>query len=392
MANFDVQNVSESPLFSTVFFTDYPVSFTNISINPPDVVDSSSTMKNINGILWPILFTAMIIVANSLSLIAFSIEKRLRTYNNYFIINLAILDFFDGLFLIPQVVHTHVGYYPFSHKVCRVMSAVQAGFLTASNLAVVVICADRHRATYDPINHFISRSKRMAVMKNLIPWVVSLGFWLLYITTPEFIINFDNDRHCTHWFRARPFATTVTFIVYFYLPFCLIVVLYIRIVLKIRSSFAGKEVSKQFAMTRRKEGSTPSPRNEMASSSCSTFTTNTNSSSSESPGNELKRKDSNDIPVNSKNNQRETATETSKATKTLLLIVIAFVVSWLPQSIMILVYSVEPVLVIHGLPRSVRLFFGWMTYLNSLLNPISYAVSQPLFKSTIMKMFLLRRK
>ena len=90
--------------------------------------------------------------------------------------------------------------------------------------------------------------------------------------------------------------------------------------------------------------------------------------------------------------KRESATEISKATRTLLVIVIAFVVSWLPQSIIMLIYSIEPVLVVPGLPRPARLFFGWMPYLNSLLNPISYAVSQPLFRSTLFNMFLCRRK
>ncbi|XP_786426.2 5-hydroxytryptamine receptor 1D-like [Strongylocentrotus purpuratus] len=272
---------------------------------------------------------------------------------------------------IPNVVHTHLGYYPFSHRICRVVSAIQAGLLNASNFAIVVICVDRHRATYDPINHFMSRSKRMAIIKNSIPWIVSLAFWFLYTTAPEFIIGFDNGRYCARWYRYKPLLTVMTFISYFYLPFTIISVLYFRIVLKIRASFGGREVVRQFAMQEPNGESTLAElhRHGIASSG-STLTINTDLSSANHDG-DLKMKDSDDTNMKKTTTRRESSAEMHKATKTLLFIVVAFVVSWLPQSIIILIYSIEPVLIIPELPRPVLLFFGWMLFLNSLLNPIS---------------------
>ncbi|XP_030854502.1 muscarinic acetylcholine receptor M1-like [Strongylocentrotus purpuratus] len=357
------------------------------------ITEQKTRSVNIHGILWPILFTVLIIVANFLSLVAFCIEKRLRTYNNYFIINLTILDFMTGLFLILSVVHTHIGYYPFSQDICKVTSALRSVIVNASNLAVVLICADRHQATYDPINHFISRSKRMAVIKNLIPWTVSLVFWFLYITVPEFIIDFDNGRHCIRWYTVRTLPGIVPFITFFYLPFTIIAVLYFRIVAKIQATLGGKNVEKRFVMKDANKGKiTAELPDDGMTSAVSTATINVDLSSDNfDQGPKMK----NDNAANNGKKttvKRETATEMSKATRTLFVIVIAFVVSWLPQSIIMLIYSIEPVLVVPGLPRPARLFFGWMPYLNSLLNPISYAVSQPLFRSTIFNMFLCRRK
>eukprot|EP00057_Strongylocentrotus_purpuratus_P033801 XP_792843.2 PREDICTED: trace amine-associated receptor 13c-like [Strongylocentrotus purpuratus] len=335
MAGAKIQNVSEPTYYLTMSYEDYFATSTE-DLSETTITEQKTRSVNIHGILWPILFTVLIIVANFLSLVAFCVEKRLRTYNNYFIINLTILDFITGFLLIPVVVHTHFGYYPFSQDICKVHSAIRWAILNASNLAVVVICADRHQATYDPINHFISRSKRMAVIKNLIPWTV--------------------------------------------------------IVAKIQATLGGKNVEKQFALKDANKGKITAelPHDDMTSA-VSTSTINVDLSSENLEQGPKMKNDNVKKNAKETTRKRETATEMRKATKTLLFIVLAFVVSWLPQSINILIYSIEPVLVVPGLPRPARLFFGWMTYVNSLLNPISYAVSQPLFRSTISNMFLCRR-
>ncbi|XP_030854504.1 trace amine-associated receptor 13c-like [Strongylocentrotus purpuratus] len=343
MAGAKIQNVSEPTYYLTMSFEDYFATSTE-DLSETTITEQKTRSVNIHGILWPILFTVLIIVANFLSLVAFCVEKRLRTYNNYFIINLTILDFITGLVQIPAVVQTHIGCYPFSQNICKVHSAIRWGILNSSNLAVVLICADRHRATYDPINHFMSRSKRMAVIKNLIPWTVLVVFWFLIVT-------------------------------------------------KIQATLGGKNVENQFALKDANKGKITAelPHDDMTSA-VSTATINVDLSS-DSFDQGPKMKNDNAAKSGKKTTmKRETATEMSKATRTLLVIVIAFVVSWLPLSILSLIYSIEPVLAVPGLPRPARLFFGWMPYLNSLLNPISYAVSQPLFRSTIFNMFLCRRK
>ncbi|XP_071506626.1 muscarinic acetylcholine receptor M4-like [Diadema antillarum] len=82
----------------------------------------------------------------------------------------------------------------------------------------------------------------------------------------------------------------------------------------------------------------------------------------------------------------EAASETRKATRTLLFIVLSFVISWLPYNIIQLIYAIEPSLIWPGLPRSARLFFSLLPFGNSLLNPISYAITQPLLRATLRNM------
>ncbi|XP_071506693.1 muscarinic acetylcholine receptor M4-like [Diadema antillarum] len=354
----------------------------------PGVATNSSS---IHSLLWPSLFTACIIAANVLTLVAFGVEKRLRTYNNYFIINLSIIDLLVGLNLVLTVVHTHVGYYPLNQALCKILGGIGKAIICASNFVVVIICADRHRATYDPINHFMTRSKRKAVYLNFLAWLGALAFWMMYITAWEFIDDFDNRRHCVRKYSRIPGASMLNSLVIFYLPFVFISVLYLRIFVKIRKTLGGKSVQKKFSANDDHSVSNSNVVSDFPNTSdidIDVESVGQKRLEGHSPEKETEHGNSviNKKPIM----KRESAAETRKATRTLLFIVLSFVITWLPQSINLLIYSIDPVLLVPGLPRPGRLFFGWLTYGNSLLNPISYAVSQPLLRATVKNVLLCR--
>lgn len=211
------------------------------------IKDPGSTSSSINGILFPAIFASLIVLANIVSLASFCVEKRLRTYNNYFIMNLSILDLLIGLRLGISVAHTHLRYFPFSQNACKIISGFANAFTCASNFTVVVICVDRHRATYDPINHFMSRSKQKALLKNALPWLLGLAFWLPYVTVWEFVEGFDNGVHCLRRYARLALTQVITNVVLFFGPFLIIAVLYFRIFNKIKSIGNGN-LEKKFAM------------------------------------------------------------------------------------------------------------------------------------------------
>ncbi|XP_071476093.1 muscarinic acetylcholine receptor M2-like [Diadema antillarum] len=346
-----------------------------------------SNSSGIFGLLWTSLFTACIIVANCLNLAAFCVNKKLRTYNNYFIINLSILDLLSGLVLIISVIHTHIGYYPLNQELCKLESGISQSLLSASNFVVVIICADRHRATYDPLNHFMTRSKRKALFLNSLAWLGAFAFWMMFITAWEFIDNFDNGRHCLSKYFAIPVVSLLGVVVTFYLPFFLISILYFRIFIKIRQTRGGKLVEKKFDVKNNLSIVVPDfPKDATTSSqNDSAINMDVESAGSNQFGQDVPRstKKAGSNPDKKSNGKRESAAEMRKATRTLLFIVLSFVVAWLPQSIIGLIYSINPLLIVRGLPRPLMLFFTWLATGNSLLNPISYAVSQPLLRSTL---------
>ncbi|XP_072177104.1 muscarinic acetylcholine receptor M4-like [Diadema setosum] len=360
---------------STTFFADIDVN--DMNFTGEQAVSSTTTI--IHRLIWPSLFTGSIIAANVFTLAAFSVEKRLRTYNNYFIINLSILDFLVGLHLIGGVVHTYIGYYPLNQLFCKILSGIGQAVTNASNFVVVIICVDRHRATYDPINHFMTRSKRNAISLNSLAWFVAFTFWMLYVTAWEFIDDFDNGRHCIRRYTSLPGASIINTIVMFYMPFAVISVLYLRIHRKIRQTRNRKNVEMKFVSEAGgSEKQTEEMTNVMQENASSTL------SSSDVAFKRMQRSSLKKNTMNKVNH--EAASETRKATRTLLFIVLSFVISWLPHSIIQLIYTIEPGLIIPGLPRSARLFFSWLVFGNSLLNPISYAITQPLLRATLRSM------
>nr|XP_054755614.1 muscarinic acetylcholine receptor M3-like [Lytechinus pictus] len=203
----------------------------------PHFFDPSGTNpEDLRSLIFSAIFFALIVIANIISLGAFMVEKRLRTYNNYFIINLTILDLLVGIGVGAVIEHSYINRYPFSQNVCRIMTGIFNGIINASNITVVVICADRHQAVYDPINHFISRSKRKAIIINSLPWVIGLSFWIGYVTVWEFVVDYDNGPHCLQLYLKNPITNVIQIVAMFFLPLTIIAVLYFRIYKKIRKT------------------------------------------------------------------------------------------------------------------------------------------------------------
>ena len=177
----DISDSTQS--YSTdMFWTDIQNASGYMNVTTKSLDPSGTTPPSLWSLIFPVVFFALIVLANIISLGAFLLEKRLRTYNNYFIINLTILDLLVGIGLGAVIEHSYIRRYPFSQNACRIISGIFEGIVNASNINVVVICADRHQAVYDPINHYISRSKRKAIIINSLPWVIGLSFWIGYVT------------------------------------------------------------------------------------------------------------------------------------------------------------------------------------------------------------------
>eukprot|EP00057_Strongylocentrotus_purpuratus_P001008 XP_001189519.1 PREDICTED: muscarinic acetylcholine receptor M2-like [Strongylocentrotus purpuratus] len=381
----DIQNVSEY------------MNVTTHSLDP-----FGTTQTNLRTLIFNAVFFALIVLANIISLGAFLVEKRLCTYNNYFIINLTILDLLVGIGLGAVVERLYINRYPFSQNACKIITGIFEGIVNASNINVVVICVDRHQAVYDPINHYISRSKRKAIIINSLPWVIGLSFWIGYITVWEFVIDHDNGPYCTQRFFFSPLTNMIQSAATFFLPLAIIAVLYVRIFIKIRKTVGRRNNKKSTNLTdlnlstvkdTEMTGVSVSSTSHTGSLSEITETGGRDDTmvSSSSSRNETKIGNIGQEISTSTSHRVESTAEMTKATLTLLLIVIAFVTTWIPISVISFIFSIKPRLIISDLPRDAFIFFKNLRYWNSLLNPVSYAMSQPLFRATIIRMFSCKR-
>ncbi|XP_789360.1 muscarinic acetylcholine receptor M5-like [Strongylocentrotus purpuratus] len=395
-----MKNLSVSVEPYTSFFDD--ASDDNFATTVETIVDGSGgstrykSIDNLQGLILGTSLVILIIVTNLISLGAFAVEKRLRTYNNYFIINLALSDLVLGILQIVGVIHTFTGYFPGSPEFCKVYLGLRYSMFSVSVVGVVIICIDRHRATYDPINHYMTKSKRKAVILNILPWVISFSFWMFYTTVWDFIVDSNSTKSCLASFARYPVANMFQTALTFFLPLAVISVLYLRIYIKIKETVGGRSINKQFGEHGGGEMSKSTSLTTVSSDLSSSGTVEMKESSAQvktngdTSGKGGKVEADSNRPATA---NRESTNEMQKATRTLSYIVFSFAITWLPNSIIYFLYAIDPELIAYEkLPRDLKQFFVWVQYANSFFNPICYLVSQPLFRKTIVNMLCRPRR
>jgi len=126
--------------------------YTNAS--NPDVVDAGATNNNLNLTFSPPLtvviaiiaglMSTMTIVGNVFVITAFIIEKSLRKYSNYFILNLSIADLLIGILIPPYTPFLLQNYHwRWGRVACTVWLVLDYVVGSASVLCIVVISMDR---------------------------------------------------------------------------------------------------------------------------------------------------------------------------------------------------------------------------------------------------------
>eukprot|EP00057_Strongylocentrotus_purpuratus_P032089 XP_786596.1 PREDICTED: tyramine receptor Ser-2-like [Strongylocentrotus purpuratus] len=305
----------------------------------------------------------------------------------------------------------------------KVASIFFMGFLNSilgvSVCGVVVVCIDRYLATFYPIQHYQRRSIRKATLVSIFTWVSSFGLWMMMSTAWDFI---DPNNLVTSSGFSRPnYSLTYTsslfmFALRFGLPFVIMTGLYVRIYFRVKnignlskymrkkknlekelsvtdSVFTGEESSTVTTTGLEEfEADSAAKKDTVAISSISQKIGK--SGSSENPKVTLSHAVGSSNGENmapSKNKvikkpQRESRAEGQKAMRTLTFIVFVFIVTWLPTAVTVTMYAFFPDFY-QFIKNKVRLseITRWVAFSNSLVNPLAYAMAQPLFRQTIVK-------
>uniref|UniRef100_A0A6I8QLC6 G-protein coupled receptors family 1 profile domain-containing protein n=1 Tax=Xenopus tropicalis TaxID=8364 RepID=A0A6I8QLC6_XENTR len=95
------------------------------------------------------------ILGNSVVILAFIVDRRLRTRSNFFLLNLAICDFLVGAVSISlSIPYTLTGKWMFGKFLCKLWITFDYTTTTASAYSVVLISYDR----------FLSVNKAVSIM------------------------------------------------------------------------------------------------------------------------------------------------------------------------------------------------------------------------------------
>ncbi|XP_072169122.1 muscarinic acetylcholine receptor M2-like [Diadema setosum] len=298
---------------------------------------------------------------------------------------------------------------------------LQNASLGISVMGVVVITIDRYIATLHPLTHFTKKSRRMAIIINVLTWVLPFMLWFFLNAVWDFVaLNLSDGLYGipNPNFSTSLASSSIVLCLRFFGPLILIMTLYLRIYFHIRTRLrkrrprsiqrsrpdndmknTSREGVKQFDVIRKESQLTSSKERERQVESYTSshesplkitidnFDTNNKNFESEYRLAGTKRVDA--ISSISGANYQGPALKSKptgknrKAMRTLSFVVLAFAITWFPNGVTLMIYSISLSSSSVSTSDAFTEIARWITYSNSLLNPAAYALAQPLIRRTL---------
>jgi hypothetical protein len=199
------------------------------------------TLTVIFGILSG-LMSLTTIIGNILVITAFIIDKNLRSYSNYFILNLSIADLLIGLLIPP--------YAPFllanrkwvlGRVACTVWLVLDYVVGSASVLCIVVISLDRYLLVSGGLSYVSKQKVSRAICMMATVWIIAFINYAPAIVFWELISGKSTvaEDDCQVQFHDNLPYLTATACVEFFVPLISICVLNLAVYLNIRKRSKG---------------------------------------------------------------------------------------------------------------------------------------------------------
>ncbi|XP_016070024.1 PREDICTED: 5-hydroxytryptamine receptor 1D [Miniopterus natalensis] len=293
------------------------------------------------------IITLATVLSNAFVLTTISVTKKLHTPANYLIGSLAVTDLLVSTLVMPiSIAYTITHTWSFGQVLCDIWLSSDITCCTASILHLCVIALDRYWAITDALEYSKRRTAGHAAAMIAGVWTISVCisipplFWRQAEAHEELSACQVNTSQISYTIYSTCGA--------FYIPSVLLLILYGRIYAAARSRHGHLAGSALFFSQ---------VRIKLADSA-------------------LERK-------------RISAARERKATKTLGVILGAFVICWLPFFVVSLVLPIcRDSCWIH--PALFDLF-TWLGYLNSLINPVIYTVFNEDFRRAFQKVVRFRK-
>ena len=184
------------------------------------------------------------IVGNLLVVVSFRVNTQLRTTSNYYLLSLAVADLILGAVSMNlYTAYIIMGRWMLGPTACDVWLAVDYVASNASVMNLLVISFDRYFSVTRPLTYRAKRTPKRAGLLIALAWTVSfilwgpaILFWPYMVGRPPSDVG---DQDCSIPFFKVPLLTFGTAIAAFYLPVCIMVILYWRIYWEIKNRSKG---------------------------------------------------------------------------------------------------------------------------------------------------------
>nr|AFP87541.1 M1S2 protein [synthetic construct] len=286
------------------------------------------------------LLSLATVTGNLLVLISFKVNTELKTVNNYFLLSLACADLIIGTFSMNlYTTYLLMGHWALGTLACDLWLALDYVASNASVMNLLLISFDRYFSVTRPLSYRAKRTPRRAALMIGLAWLVSFVLWAPAILFWQYLVGERTvlAGQCYIQFLSQPIITFGTAMAAFYLPVTVMCTLYWRIY---------RETENRARELAALQGS------ETPGSCC--------------PG--------------------CCSGKEKKAARTLSAILLAFILTWTPYNIMVLVSTFCK----DCVPETLWELGYWLCYVNSTINPMCYALCNKAFRDTFRLLLLCR--
>uniref|UniRef100_I3MZV6 Muscarinic acetylcholine receptor n=1 Tax=Ictidomys tridecemlineatus TaxID=43179 RepID=I3MZV6_ICTTR len=354
--------------------------------------------------LWEVITIAAVtavvslvtIVGNVLVIISFKINSQLKTVNNYYLLSLACADLIIGVFSMNlYTTYILMGRWALGSLACDLWLALDYVASNASVMNLLVISFDRYFSITRPLTYRAKRTPKRAGIMIGLAWLISFILWAPAILCWQYLVGKRTvpPDECQIQFLSEPTITFGTAIAAFYIPVSVMTILYSQ------TEKNNCDTPKYFLP--------PAAANKLKSQKCVAYkfrlvvkadgTQEANNGCrkvkimpcsfpmSKDPS--TKGLDPN-LSHQMTKRKRMVLVKERKAAQTLSAILLAFIITWTPYNIMVLVSTFCDKCV----PVTLWHLGYWLCYVNSTVNPICYALCNRTFRKTFKMLLLCRWK
>uniref|UniRef100_A0A182SC61 G-protein coupled receptors family 1 profile domain-containing protein n=1 Tax=Anopheles maculatus TaxID=74869 RepID=A0A182SC61_9DIPT len=334
---------------------------------PADDPEDDEATLNVPYALLEASVALMAIFGNTLVIVAFKTERRLRRRTNFYIVSLASADLLVGTLGIPFAILASIGL-PRNLHACLFTISLLVVLCTISIFCLVAVSIDRYWAILHPLAY--SRNMRTKTTLYIISMCWLIGSIIGFL--PLFGWHEQPTEEACLFVKVMNYDYLVfLYLVTIIIPAVLLLAFYIhiyRVIVRQRKQILSVNSidSRQFSST-------------LAS------VDDSNNSTSQTKQCSKRRTKKDNYNGTMLRVLRAAQNREVKATQNLSIIVLFFMICWMPLHTINCIVAFCPQCHIHA---PVMLFVITLSHLNSALNPLLYAYHLKDFRAALKKLIL----
>uniref|UniRef100_A0A674KDG2 Histamine H3 receptor n=1 Tax=Terrapene triunguis TaxID=2587831 RepID=A0A674KDG2_9SAUR len=319
------------------------------------------------------------VLGNALVILAFVVDRSLRTQGNFFFLNLALADLLVGGFCIPLYIpYVLTGEWKFGKGLCKLWLVVDYLVCTASVFNIVLISFDRFISVTKAVSYRAQKGMtRNAVLKMIIVWIAAFLLYGPAIISWEYIAQKTilPEGECYAEFFYNWYFLMIASTIEFFTPFISVTYFNLSIYINIKkrtpmrnenlapgqedceTSFQGKK--REHVIFFVKPTARQRDKKRRASSLSPTR------------------------PCGSSMANRVRLSRDKRVAKSLAIIVCVFGLCWAPYTLLMIIRAACHGQCVH---HSLYETSFWLLWLNSAINPVLYPLCHMSFRKAFIKL------